>query len=72
MSTNAGDGGAVSANGYSCTHGAQINFGELTPYLTYAYDGQEQLISNSVGLKPAFAKRDKKQTLTGLRGISTN
>ncbi len=20
---------------YSCTHGAQINFGDLTPYLTY-------------------------------------
>ncbi len=25
----------VSANEYSCTHGAQINFGDLTPYLTY-------------------------------------
>jgi hypothetical protein len=23
----------VSANEYSCTHGAQINFGDLTPYL---------------------------------------
>ncbi len=28
----------VSANEYSCAHGAQINFGDLTPYLTYAQD----------------------------------
>jgi hypothetical protein len=25
----------VSGNAYSCTHGAQINFGDLTLYLTY-------------------------------------
>ncbi len=25
----------VSANEYSCAHGGQINFGDLTPYLTY-------------------------------------
>jgi len=25
----------VSVNEYSCAHGAQINFGDLTPYLTY-------------------------------------
>jgi hypothetical protein len=25
----------VSANEYSCAHGAQINFGDPTPYLTY-------------------------------------
>ncbi len=25
----------VSANEYSCAHGAQKNFGDLTPYLTY-------------------------------------
>ena len=25
----------VSANEYSCAHGAQINFRDLTPYLTY-------------------------------------
>jgi hypothetical protein len=32
-----GEGGScgVSASEYSCTHGAQINFGDLTPYLTY-------------------------------------
>jgi hypothetical protein len=38
MSPNAGGGdGEVSANEYSCTlyTGAQINFGDLTPYLTY-------------------------------------
>ncbi len=31
-----GGGYGVSANEYSCAHGAQINFGDLTPYLTYA------------------------------------
>jgi hypothetical protein len=37
--TQEGGGGCcgVSANEYSCTHGAQINFGDLTPYLTYAF-----------------------------------
>jgi hypothetical protein len=28
----------VSANEYSCTHGAQRNFGDLTPYLTYGFN----------------------------------
>ncbi len=36
MSPNAGEGGSgASANEYSCAHGAQINFGDVTPYLTY-------------------------------------
>ncbi len=40
MSPNAGgwEGGGgceVSVNEYSFTHGAQINFGDLTPFLTY-------------------------------------
>ncbi len=30
-----GGGCGVSANENSCTHGAQINFGDLNPYLTY-------------------------------------
>jgi hypothetical protein len=30
------------------------------------------LISNGGRFKPAFAKRDKKQTMIDLRGISTN
>ncbi len=30
-----GGGCGVSANEYRCAHGAQINFGDLTPYLTY-------------------------------------
>ena len=29
-----GGGCGVSANEYSCAHGAQINFGDLTPYIT--------------------------------------
>ncbi len=28
----------VSVNEYSCAHGAQINFGDLTPYLTFEYN----------------------------------
>jgi hypothetical protein len=34
-----GKGGScgVSANEYSCAHGAQINFEDLTPYLTYEH-----------------------------------
>jgi hypothetical protein len=37
MSPNAGEGGScgVSANEYSCAHGAHINFEDLTPHLTY-------------------------------------
>jgi hypothetical protein len=36
MSPNAGEGGCeVSANEHSCAHGAQINFGDPSPYLTY-------------------------------------
>jgi hypothetical protein len=35
MSPNAGGGGCgVLANEYSSAHGAKINFGDLTPYLT--------------------------------------
>jgi hypothetical protein len=33
-----GEGCGVSANEYSCAHRAQINFEDLTPYLTYASD----------------------------------
>ncbi len=34
-----GSGGyGVSATEYSCAHGAQINFGNLTPYLIYGWD----------------------------------
>jgi hypothetical protein len=37
MNPNAGEGGScgVLANEYSCAHGAQINFGDLIPNLTY-------------------------------------
>ncbi len=41
MRPHAGGGGGscvVSANKYSYPHGAQINFGDLTPYLTYDED----------------------------------
>jgi hypothetical protein len=42
------------------------------PVATTAAGGHEQLISNSVRFKPAFVKRDEKQTMIDLRGISTN
>ncbi len=36
MSPNAGEGGCgASSNEYSCAHGAQTNFEDLTSYLTY-------------------------------------
>jgi hypothetical protein len=31
-----GGGSGITANEYSCAHGAQINFGDLAPYLTSA------------------------------------
>jgi hypothetical protein len=34
--------------------------------------GHEQLISNGGGFKPAFAERDKKQTMIDLRKIYKN
>ncbi len=34
--------------------------------------GHEQMISNGGKFKPAFAEKDKKQTMIDLRGISTN
>jgi hypothetical protein len=40
--------------------------------MTCRHGGHEQLISNSGRFKPAFAKRDKKHTMTDLPGISTN
>jgi hypothetical protein len=44
-----GEGGScgVSANKYSCADGAQINFGDLTPYLTYGQDGADLSADNS-------------------------
>ncbi len=46
MRPNAGGGGScgVSANEYSCTlyTGAQINFGDLSPYLTYGVEDWEK------------------------------
>jgi hypothetical protein len=37
MRTNVGGGGVAGSqpNEYSCAHGAQNNFGDLTPYLAY-------------------------------------
>ncbi len=47
MGPNAGGEGGrsreVSANEYSCTHETQINFGDLTPYLTYGCKKSDSL-----------------------------
>ncbi len=51
MSPNAGGGGGgcgVSANEYSCPHGAQINFGDLTSPLVYTF-AQELLAEGGCG-----------------------
>jgi hypothetical protein len=47
MSPNAGGRGScgVSANEYSCTHGAQINLGDLTPY-TYVCEGLIKIMNS--------------------------
>jgi hypothetical protein len=56
MSSNAGrEGGCgVSANEYSCTHGAQINLGDLTPYLTY----DSQLVVSTIFIHRLFLLDD--------------
>ncbi len=45
-------------------------YGSETPDLRAS--GHKQFTSNSVRFKPAFAERDKKQTMIDLRGISPN
>ncbi len=49
---------------------------KLRPYRSLTRDlrrwSHEQLIPNGERFKPAFAERDKKQTMTDLRGISKN
>jgi hypothetical protein len=70
------------------SNGSEVNIGKLiyknmlggsiieagaTLKLTPKRDGgHEQLISSGGRFNRAFAKRDKKQTMTDLRGISTN
>ncbi len=52
MSPNAGGGVrcGVSANEYSCAYGALINFGDLTPYVTYCSKSGPVLIQLEKGL----------------------
>jgi hypothetical protein len=40
-----GGGCVVSANEYSCAHGAQINVEGLTPYLTYGHSQERNLFA---------------------------
>ncbi len=49
MSPKGGEGSCgVSANEYSCTFGAQINFGDLTPYLSFGYMYESTLYCTSL------------------------
>ncbi len=49
-----------------------INYRDLVSPASQFAKSRRQLISNGGRLKPAFAKRDKKQTKVYLRGSSTN
>jgi hypothetical protein len=49
MSPNAGGevGCGASDNEFSCAHRAQINFGDLTPYLTYGINKNKIKIASN-------------------------
>jgi hypothetical protein len=52
-----GESCGVSANEYSGTHGAQINFGDLTPYLTYAPERSLIFLVNKIRNKVIYLMR---------------
>ncbi len=62
-----GDGGCgVSANEYSCSHEAQINFGNLTQYLAYANDRLWKCMFSLTGVFvwPKFMRARQSQFLS--------
>jgi hypothetical protein len=63
-----GSGGGASASEYSCAYGAQINFGDLAPYLTiydYRYTKESLNIfhSNSCSIVPHAGPKNLKKLL---------
>jgi hypothetical protein len=52
--------------------GSELHTADRCNIRVYRDGGHEQLISNGGRFKPAFAERDRKQTMKNLRGISTN
>jgi hypothetical protein len=63
--------------GYGLRKSFPFSRAQMVSYLDQAQSatgdgGREQLISNAGRFKPAFVERDKKQTMTDLRGISTD
>ena len=71
VSTIAGGGAGgwrISANEYSCAHGAQMNFGDLTPYLTY---GCEDRILRRRFLDPAVFVREGTYAFTQKRELES-
>jgi hypothetical protein len=52
-------GGGVSVNNYSCTNGAQINFGDLTPYLTPLITTNKEAIGKERDFENKFNKKNK-------------
>jgi hypothetical protein len=79
MRPDAGGGCGVSANEYSCAHGAQIIFGDLTPYLTYGFNftlsdsviggfpPEKVKISDEFSLDTAVVMRDMRHLVNRLR-----
>jgi hypothetical protein len=63
MSQNAGGGLVcrVSANEDSCAHGAQINFGDLTPYIASAVDKRKKVPNPNELLHPYNTNRRKRK-----------
>ncbi len=58
-----GRGCGVSANEYSCAHGVQINFGDLTLYLTYAFNTLDEVDEQIGGnLNRRSQKKEKEFT----------
>jgi hypothetical protein len=50
------------ANEFSCANGAQINFGDLTPYLTYA-DNVESIMSMLITQKTIWEVNNEDVTV---------
>jgi hypothetical protein len=74
----------VSANEYSCAHGAQINFGVLTPYLAYANDEKDevyQMMDSSEGVvyrlaepiasKPVIESKHQRRGMHGRSSVNS-
>jgi hypothetical protein len=71
MILNAGGGGrcGLSASKYSCAHEAQINFGDLTPYLAYTYHFHSSLLLTDLKVKCNFCATSQIPVCKRLRSL---